>query len=1109
MPAGALVAIPELQSEGVARLLGEKGTTSLIRFLASGAEKTQEGRQVSRYVLLPGSRVMLTSAAATAPRPATISALGLQRDAASGLLVYGVTYTDTQGGEARIREDAIVSVTIPLTAMEQLCQAAYHDLRPAHDIRLPGEPWGGPIFCAREELLAWRDAAWSGTGGVIALAGARVRPLPHQLVTARRVLSDRQIRFLLADEVGLGKTIEAGLILQSLLAMQPRLRVLVVVPGALVSQWFLELFVKFGGRPFLMLDRERLETYPGNPWKDEQFLISSNRALEELDNVNALRLAQSHWDLLIVDECHRMQPQGILYKRIATISRKAPHVLLLSATPARQHADAYLALLALLQPQVYQAEDRKGFAAKLKAHAKVVELLGRTKEAALSALPALSQEWRALLGADPLLVRRASDLAEEPIESTRSALIAHVVENHQLDSRIIRHRRQVLARLSQATGVGGLSLATRTVERLVYAADKPELAVRGAMAAYRQALMAPYPDPAQAPPRLVHWLLQVQMAMDSHPRVLDRLLSMRATVLDDPEQFAAYRARVIKGESLTQVLRGDLSESEVISHITSSAACNCDNPLEVPALKALHREATSWSRKAPARDRTLVTRLERFWKEHPQEKVLIFTSHSLTLAPLAEFLTEEFGEKAIETFGAHQDTVAREESARRFKDDDRCHVMVSDPLGGEGRNFQFVSVVVHHDLPWSVAAVEQRIGRVDRIGRDGEVPSWVLVADGDDAIDAQWADVLEHAVGVFSGPSSGLEFITDEIETQALAALLGGGAKAMGERLESLTALVATERSRSDDREEELFQQETKVYAEAAALAVALEQATAPAEAVIRWLRGMGGSARRDDETPKLFHLRTRYNDKPDHGTFDRALALSQPHLSFFAVGHGLVDRALDDAASASWCSAQAWRRKAGKNCASWEGVRASFALEYDLSTLTEAGLRLESLRRLFILAPPVRVTICARIDGSIESDAKVLLALAAPFDHRQGDLPLSQNGSRDIWARLMATGAVAQVTKWQADARRACEAASAQAERMLATLRDPVVATLAASFANTIAISQAQASTAAASLGAGHAETLRASGEALDEERQAGALQAAVAGARLRLSTAAYIVVA
>ncbi len=1171
MPVGALVAIPELQSEGVARLTAEQGGNSTIRFLTTGAVKTQESRQVSRYALLPGTRVTVAVSGA-APRAAHILPQGIQRDATSGLLVYGVRYED--GVETRIREDAIASVTIPSDPLEQLATATFHDLRPAHGTRSPPEPWGPPIFSAREELLAWRDSAWSGTGGVVSLAGARVRPLPHQLLTARRVLADRQIRFLLADEVGLGKTIEAGLVMQSLLAMQPTLRVLVVVPGALVSQWFLELFVKFGGRPFLMLDSERLQTHPGNPWKDEQFVIASNRALEELDNKGALRVAQSQWDLLVVDECHRMQPHGVLYKRVSLLSRHSPHVLLLSATPARQHPDAYLALLALLQPQVYRVDDHEGFAAKLAAHDRVVELLGRTRDATVDGLRALAPAWKALLGADPLLAARAEALSaagdDSALEAARASVMAHVREHHQLDHRIVRHRRHVLARLSQATGVAGLTMAVRTVERVGYTLDKAEASVREQFAAYRAALMSPYAGavtamdvaptdsaaadgdstvggnsaaggspaaggkkkrkpklaeaaasteaaeaqaggtgPREIPPRLAHWLLQVELAVGAHPRVLERLLAMRATVLADPEEFAEYRDRALTGETLSQVLRNDLSENEITAHVAVSAACHCDNPDETPALEALRAAAAAWGKKVPSRDKALIKRLEEFWIEHPQEKVLIFTNHGLTVAPLEQALIETFGEHAIETFGAHQDTVAREEAARRFRDDARCWAMVCDPLGGEGRNFQFVSVVAHHDLPWSIAGVEQRIGRVDRIGRDGDVPSWVIAGDSPECVDAAWADILERAVGVFTGPSSGLEFVTDAIEARSLAATLAAGAEALRAIEPELAGIVARERATADRREEELFQQETGVFAEAAKLAQAIDTAQAPVEAVLRWLRGMGGSARRDDESHKLFHLRARHNDKPDHGTLDRQLALSRPELAFFAVGNGLVDRTLDDAAGARWCAAQAWRRKAARGVAAWEGVRVVFALGYDLGAVLAAELRLESLRRLFLIAPPSRISVCVRGDGAVETDPEALALLAPGFDVRNGDTTISQGASRDAWARPMVAGPLDQVTRWQDRVRLAGAAAIRHAEASLPAMRDAQLARLEAGFAESVAVARGQAAAAEAALGPSHAETLRAQAEALDEERQAGALSAALAGARLEMSSISYVVVA
>lgn len=1127
MAIGSLVAIPELSSEGIARLVGEKGQDSSIRFLASGALKTQPSRQVVRYALLPGTRVRIAAGvgvaaapaaavAATVPaaegaaasRPATILAQPILRDAASGLLVYGVAYTDDAGGQAKLREDAIAAVEEPADQIERLATAAFHDLRPAHDPRLPADAWGPPTFSAREELLAWRDGAWSGTAGVVALAGARVRPLPHQLLTARRVLADRQVRYLLADEVGLGKTIEAGLVMQSLLAMQPKLRVLVVVPGALVSQWFLELFVKFGGRPFLMLDRERLRTHPGDPWKDEPFVIASNRALEELDGPGALRLARSRWDLLVVDECHRMQPQGILYKRVASLSKHTPHVLLLSATPARQHADAHLALLALLQPQSYRVDDAAGFAAKLAAHDKVVELMARTRDADAATLRKLPSQWTSLLGGDPVLAAKAAALADGG-EAARESLLAHVREHHRLDYRMVRHRREVLARLSKATGVSGLGVAVRSVERVPFAPDAAEKKARTAVIAYRDAMLARFGgDAAALPPRLAHWLLQAELALGSHPRVLERMLAMRATVLADPSEFADYRSRAIANESLAHVLRSDLSENEIAAHIAVSAASHADDPDEEEPLAAARAAAVAWAAKPPARTRALIKRLHAFWEERPQEKVLIFTAHGLAVAPLEQALAAEFGDDAIETFGAHQDTVAREEAARRFRDEARCWAMVCDPLGGEGRNFQFVSAIAHHDLPWSIAGVEQRIGRVDRIGRDGDVPSWVFATDADDAVDAAWAEALERAVGVFGAPTSGLEFVTDAIETRALAAALAGGAPALRALIPDLSAAVAAERAGIDRRAEELFHEETSSFAEAARVSAAIGAAQPPVEAMARWLRGMGGSAKRDDEVPKRWHLRARHNDKPDHGTFDRELALSRPELAFFAVGNDLVDRALDDAAGATWCGAQAWRRKAAGTVTEWEGVRASFALAHDLAPLMAAQLRLESLRRLFLIAPPTRLLLCVRMDGTLETDPATLALLARGYSANAGDAPMSQSASRDAWVRPLAGGKVESVTAWQDGVRRAGRSAIEHATTRLPQARDAGLAALNTAFELSVAIARGQAATAEAALGASHADAIRAKADAEDEANQAGALRAALAGATYELAAIAYVVV-
>ncbi len=1116
MTTGALVTVPELQAEGLAQLLSTRGGYSVIRFLATGAEMTQEQDHILRYALMPGTRVRAQTDAKSADTSTeftgAISASRIQRDAASGLLVYGLR-RDDDGSEVSVREDAVRALLSVEDPVEQLATVQFNDLRPRFakggSASAP-EPFAAQMASAREELLAWRDAAWSTTGGVVGIASARVQALPHQLLVARRALADRQIRFLLADEVGLGKTIEAGLVIQSLLAIKPTLRVLVIVPGALLSQWFLELYVRFGGQSYLMLDGERLRSYDGNPWSDAQFVLASSRAVEELEGKGALRLATSSWDVVVVDECHRMQPGGLLFKRVAVLSKASPHVLLLSATPARQHADAYLALLALLQPRVWRLDDLDAFRSRLSAHDQVVALLTRTLAADSVKLAALAGEWRALLPGDRLLAQHAKALAAAPADAAAlAALLAHVREHHQLDRRVIRNRRQVLTRLGAESGVRAFAPTTRSREFVSYTPDAAEAAVRIAHAAYRAVLLEGLSEP---PPRLAHWLTQIELALAAHPSVLERMLAMRATVLAEPEEFASYRTRARPGETLAQVLRSDLSENEIASHVAISAACHCDRPGETEALVELRRTTAAWlkqaTRKPTARLSELCARLTTFWNEHPQEKVLVFTTHALAVAPLAEALQREFGENAVETFGAHQDTAEREESARRFQTDDRCPILVCDPLGGEGRNFQFVSVVAHHDLPWSVAAVEQRIGRVDRLGRDGDIPSWILAPDDATAVDAAWGELLDQAVGVFSASSSGLEFVSDALETLALGAALTGGGAGVRAAMPQAIALVGAERDERDRQEDDGFHADAAAYAAAGRDSAALSANAAPAGALARWIRGMGGEARREEEAPRAWRLRTRYSEDPAFGVFEREVALSKPQFAFLGIGNQLVDRLVDDAASARWARASAWRRATTPNGGpTWSGIRAMYVLMPDYAPLVAAGLRLDVLRRLFIAAPPLRVLVCANeSDGALVTDAAILALVTPPFSSRAGDAALSIATNREVWTRPLLAGTPEKVTAWQTGVRRAAATATAHIKARLESERARARVALDARLDPALAAILSTAAAAGVRFGADHAETRSATAEAAEEDRQVTALRAAVDGATFDLEGIAYV---
>ena len=808
-----------------------------------------------------------------------------------------------------------------------------------------------------------------------------------------------------------------------------------------------------------------------------------------------------------------MQPSGVLYKRLAVLSKSAPHVLLLSATPARSHPDAYLALLHLLQPTTHRLDDKVGFAQRLAAHDQVVELV-RLTERDDADIAVLAPRWSAVLAGDPVATRLIGNLPSGP--AARAELVAHVREHHWLDRRILRRTRRQLARFEHG-GAPRVALATRRSERVVYATDEFEQTARTALDAYATALLTTHAENGDIPPRLAHWLLTLQLACASHPHVLTKLLAMRNAVLEAPGDFVSYRAKARIGESTAHVLRPDLSEGEVATHLAVSASCHVDPKIETDVLETLRNAAEGWAaqaaRKPTPRLKALCDRIASFWKEHPREKILVFTAHGLAIRPLVEAFEGRFGEDAVASFGSHQDPAQREEAARRFQRDDDCAILVSDPLGGEGRNFQFASVVAHHDLPWSVAAVEQRIGRVDRLGRDGEVPSWMVVPKDPSCIDSAWCELLDIA-DVFNRPASGLEFALDPVESKALLAVLArtqtsiAGAAGLRATLPELNRLLTDERAAADKRDDEAGDADAQGFADAARLAAAVGDGHAPVEAVTRWVRGLGGGTKREEEYPQAVRLRPRRNEQPERGVFARDAALANPDISFFAIGNGLIDHLVDDAARADWCRANAWRRKPGIGCAAWEGLRVVLDLVPDITAIAGAGLRIEVLRRLYVAAPPRRLTVFIRKDGTLEDLPLVVQHLAQPFDVRKGDAAISQTGDREAWTRPIIAGQSEKITAWQSEIRHTIVGVKAHAESILASERTLVHIALAAHLDPALASARASAAGTIARLGDRHSDTIRAKLECEDEVKQHGALIAAVANAQLEIASLAYLVV-
>ena len=197
--------------------------------------------------------------------------------------------------------------------------------------------WEGPLrFEARQRFVNALSRWHQASGGMPTLLGGRIHPVPHQLYAARKVLADEWPRHLLADEVGLGKTIEAGLAIQAMRGFRDDLRILVAAPGAMGRQWLCEMFVRFGEQVFALLDAGRLALDEAGPLLDNGRVIVSFTALEVWPHLKE-EILERDWDLVIIDEAHQVQPDSDLYQFLHKLSAASKGLLGLSAKIGRAH----------------------------------------------------------------------------------------------------------------------------------------------------------------------------------------------------------------------------------------------------------------------------------------------------------------------------------------------------------------------------------------------------------------------------------------------------------------------------------------------------------------------------------------------------------------------------------------------------------------------------------------------------------------------------------------------------------------------------------------------------------------------------------------------------
>jgi ATP-dependent helicase HepA len=465
-----------------------------------------------------------------------------------------------------------------------------------------------------QTLLQLNRLAHSNLRG---LTGTRTSLIPHQLYIAHEVANRYAPRVLLADEVGLGKTIEAGLILHHQLLTERARRVLIVVPESLVHQWLVEMLRRFNLH-FSVFNEERcLDIEEGdkqqNPFQTEQLVLCHQEFLTS----NPARFKQAlagEWDLLVVDEAHHLKWSPTLpsleYELIEKLAAQTKGVLLLTATPEQLGKESHFARLRLLDPDRFP--DYDAFIEEEKSYqpiAQAVDILlnnNSLNNNDLSVIKKLisSDENKDLLNK----LKNQQDYAENSIE-----LIEHLLDRHGTGRVLFRNTRS---------------------------------AVKG------------FP----------------RRKLNSYP-------------LEQPADYT------------------DIETD--INNIT---------PLLCPETTLENNTATEWTKIDP-RIHWLTEKLKQL---HP-EKVLVIAAHASTALDIAQHLKMREGLHAA-VFHEGLSIVERDRAAAFFADDyDGAQVLICSEIGSEGRNFQFAHHLVLFDLPLNPDLLEQRIGRLDRIGQDRNI----------------------------------------------------------------------------------------------------------------------------------------------------------------------------------------------------------------------------------------------------------------------------------------------------------------------------------------------------------------------------------------------------
>ncbi|GMU52609.1 MAG: hypothetical protein AMXMBFR33_17550 [Candidatus Xenobia bacterium] len=582
-------------------------------------------------------------------------------------------------------------------------------------------------------FLTMRKLSNPLTDVLYSYSASRTDLLPHQFVPLMKLLDSPRQRLLIADEVGLGKTIEAGLILSELKTRRSVRRVLVVCQGSLLlSKWVEELGTRFDER-FERLDRNRLleclkelerDRDPDIRW------VASLPLLRQDDIQEIIEESGLHFDLVIVDEAHRMRNAGTQTNELGQLLGRISDVLLfLTATPLHLGNEDLYSLLNILDPASF---NDLGFFRELIRPNQFINQAIRELRATerLDGVASTLRELRRLSGAEWLHENQNFRLLEQRAQPGRI-----------VDAR----ERLEIERL--LTGLNPLShIVTRTCRRDVnidFALRRPtriHVTLKDAELDFLQGV--------ENLARQVH--LHSSFATGASFAVI----MLRRQVASCLPGMVCYLRDILSN--------AEIGDDELDVEVDGGASAG-EKKTSFTLPESLLPDA--WSLLTQGESLKTDTKFDLFWQqlqlqiEAGQKKVVVFSFFRRTLA----YLDDSLRSKGLKTFRLDGSVPPerREQLVEEFRDTPDPAVLLSSEVGGEGLDFQFASVMFNYDLPWNPMVVEQRIGRIDRYGQQSPTIT-IFNFSVDETIEQRIFEALYERIEIFERAIGDLEGILGE-----------------------------------------------------------------------------------------------------------------------------------------------------------------------------------------------------------------------------------------------------------------------------------------------------------------------------------------------------------